>query len=74
MILQRERNHTAKEKALHALGFLVLAVLMISVVVVRLALLACKYVYEQFCLLVVGYANTRRYRALGQHSRFEPPR
>lgn len=74
MMLHRERNHTPLEKVVHALGFLVLAALMISVVLLRWAVLAGIYAFEQLSALAEAYLNTDRNHTTDQPKRMEPPR
>lgn len=74
MILHRVRNHTPLEKVVHALGFLVLAALMISVVLLRWAVLASIYAFEQLSALAVAYLNSDRNHTPDQPKRLEPPR
>lgn len=74
MILHRERNHTRLEKIVHALGFLVLAALMISVMLLRWVALAGMYAYDQLSELTPAYPRYDRTHAHEQPKRSEPSR
>lgn len=74
MILHLERNHSPQDKLVHALGFLLLAALMISVVLLRWTVLAGIFVFEQLSSLAVAYMNSDRHNTTDQTKRLEPPR
>lgn len=73
-MLHRERNHKPLEKVVNALGFLALAALMVSVILLRWTVLAGIYAFERLSTFAEAYLNSDRNHGPDQPKRLEPPR